>query len=57
MKNIQAIRTRLRDGEATEDDMTWAQSRRRVLAEWPEELSPDQSREAEWLDSVLGVEA
>jgi len=52
MRDIQRIRARLRDGEATSDDLTWAQQRLRVLREWPDDLTPEQEREQSWLDTL-----
>ena len=56
-RDIQAIRRRLREDEATADDMTWAGQRLRVLDEWPDDLTVDQQREHEWLASIVRVEA
>jgi hypothetical protein len=53
MRDIQKIRARLRDGEATSDDLTWAQQRLRVLREWPDDLSIDQEREQSWLRGLV----
>jgi hypothetical protein len=52
MRDIQRVRARLRDGEATSDDLTWAQQRLRVLREWPDDLTPEQEREKSWLDTL-----
>jgi hypothetical protein len=52
MRDIQRVRARLRDGEATSDDLTWAQQRLRVLREWPDDLTPEQEREQSWLDTL-----
>ena len=57
MRNIQKIRARLREGEATADDLTWARQRLRVLREWPDDMSIDQEREQEWLSSLIGQPA
>jgi hypothetical protein len=57
MRDIQKIRARLRDGEATSDDLTWAQQRLRVLREWPDDLTPEQTQEADWLASLIGQPA
>ena len=52
-RDIQKIRARLRDGEATPEDLTWAQQRLRVLREWPDDLSPEQEREQGWLATMV----
>ena len=57
MRDIQKIRARLRDGEATSDDLTWARQRFRVLMEWPDDLSREQTQEADWLASLVGQPA
>lgn len=52
-RDIQKIRERLRDGEATPDDLTWAKQRLRVLREWPDDLTPEQEREQGWLATMV----
>lgn len=57
MKDISRIRERLRDGEATPDDLTWAGQRLRVLQEWPDDLNRAQAEEMDWLASLVGEAA
>ena len=53
MRDIQKIRARLREDEATPDDLTWAGQRLQVLREWPDDLSRAQTEELEWLASIV----
>jgi hypothetical protein len=48
------VRERLVSGTATDEDLTWARSRRNALDHWPEELDKDQKAELEMLNKVLG---
>lgn len=54
---IEAARRRLRDGEATPEDLTWARQRFQVLLEWPDDLTRAQTEEIDWLAALIGQPA